>query len=134
MDARLSPVSSSSASSDLEDELFEGEQISLDEPQQPLSPPPEHASSSSRPAGPSGSNKRRAPGGPAGQPSVKSRSRRGEDAKSFNQGSQDRERDSRGDHHSHRGGRGPGPDGRREDLLDADYVKYLRRSTLMTKA
>lgn len=128
MDARLSPVSSSSESSEPDDELFEGEQINVDEPQQPLSPPPE--SSSSRP-GPSGSNKRRAPGGPVGQPSVKSRNRRGEDSgRSYNNNaSQDRQSERGESQHAHRSGRGAGPEGRREDILDHEYAKYLRRGT-----
>jgi hypothetical protein len=110
---RLSPVSSvTSSSGDGEDEIFEVDQMPIDELQQPLSPPPE-SSSRSGVSSASYSNKRRAPGGPISQPFSKFRGRRGDDH-------------TKGWNHQ-RIGRAGGPEARREELLDVEFAKYLRR-------
>jgi len=106
---RLSPSDSSPSISDVDESMFEGEGVAYDE--QLLSPPPDFRGL------PTGSNKRRAPSGPmASQPNIKSRSRRGEEQRT----------------HNTEGGppgmrRGPAPEGRREELVDVELAKYLRR-------
>lgn len=98
--------------SDVDEPMFEGEGVVYDE--QLLSPPPY-----TRSLPQTGSNKRRAPGGPmASQPNIKSRSRRGDEQKGYN---------TEGGPPGMR--RGPGPEGRREELVDVELAKYLRRGT-----
>lgn len=111
---RLSPSDSSPSISDIDEPMFEGEGVTFEEP---LSPPPDV-----RGVAQVGSNKRRAPAGPmATQPNVKTRSRRGEDLRAWaaNVGPTGEPGPSR---------RGTGPEGRREELVDVELAKYLRRS------
>lgn len=106
---RLSPSDSSPSISD-DEPMFEGEAAAFEEP---LSPPPDI-----RGLAQTGSNKRRAPGGPmASQPNVKTRSRRGDELRAWGGGGEPIRR-------------GTGPDSRREELVDVELAKYLRKSTL----
>lgn len=111
---RLSPPSDSSLSnSDVDEPMFESEEPVVYE--EPLSPPPDV-----RGVAQSGSNKRRAPAGPlASQPNVKTRSRRGDDQRNWNTASES------GNQASIR--RAAGPDGRKEELVDIELAKYLRK-------
>ncbi|KAF8315028.1 hypothetical protein DL93DRAFT_960176 [Clavulina sp. PMI_390] len=111
---RLSPSSSSSSFSDPDEPMFEGEGTQVAEPG-------EMANLDTRESPTTSSNKRRAPSsGPmASQPHVKTRSRRGEESRGWSgSGPNPGEGPSR---------RGTGPDGRREELVDADLAKYLKR-------
>jgi hypothetical protein len=112
---RLSPSDSSPSLSDVDEPMFEGESPVYEE--QPLSPPPDIRGLPS-----TGSNKRRAPGGPmASQPNIKSRSRRGDEQRAYN---------AEGGPPGMR--RGPGPEGRREELVDVELAKYLRKGMFFT--
>lgn len=96
--------------------MFEGENITFEEP---LSPPPE-----ARGAAQVGSNKRRAPpGGPmASQPNLKTRSRRGEEVRGWGPNG------AGGEPAGGPSRRGTGPEGRREELVDVELARYLRKS------
>lgn len=110
---RLSPPSDSSPSnSDVDEPMFESEEPVVYE--EPLSPPPDV-----RGIAQSGSNKRRAPAG-LSQPNVKTRSRRGDDQRNWNAASES------GNQASIRRG-AAGPDGRKEELVDIELAKHLRK-------
>jgi len=105
---RLSPSDSSPSLSDTDEPMFEGEGVTYEE--QLLSPPPDI-----RGLPQIVSNKRRAPGGPTPSQPIKSRSRRGDEQRLYNaEGGPSGKR------------RGPGPEGRREELVDVELAKYLR--------
>jgi len=108
---RLSPSDSSPSASDIDEPMFEGETAMVEEP---LSPPPDV-----RGLAQTGSNKRRAPGGPmASQPNFKTRSRRNDDPRAWGTGAESSGHPIR---------RGTGPEGRREELVDIELAKYLRK-------